>query len=324
MHAKSIVRKAASLISSVSLLAAMIPSAAFAGTLTDVTYTLHNQKISVGTVHEIRFTAESPVLSGGTITVTLPAGFTISGLDKTNSEITVSGTGSGTTLTSVSASGQVITAMTATDDIDADDDVTLRLGTNDTEITNPSSAGSYPITIQTSGGDSVGVSVAIINDGDVAVSASVIGSMSLTLADNTAALGTLSPLAIKTVTKENQIVVGSNAPGGFDLIPMAMSTLTSGSDTIALYESQTASSPGTARWGIKFTEVSHTGDAAIDTTYDDAGSYRLPLYTGPVPAVTSSGISSATYSVVYGANISSSTPAGEYTATVRYVMYGRF
>ncbi len=325
MHAKSLAHKAASLVASVSLVASMVPSAAFATTTpTNVTYGFYDNKVSENTAHQIQFTAAAVIPSGGTITITLPAGFVIGTLS-TDNDIEVSGTGVSTTLASVSKSGQVITATTASDDIEIGDQVSLNIGTDADKIANPGSVGSYPILIETSAGDSVTVSVAIVDDGDIAVSASVVGSMTLTVADNVADLGTLSPTAIKTVTNVNQVSVGSNAPEGFELIPLGLTTLTNGGDTIPFYDEQTVGTAGTAGWGIKFTEVSDSGtNATIDTTYDDAGSYRLPSYESSVPAVTASGITSAVYSVVYGANISSSTPAGTYAGEVRYIMYGRF
>lgn len=164
-----------------------------AANLTSVSDTLSDSDRGVPANHTIAFTAPTGLVTGETIVITFPAGFSVNGTGATGLDhqdidvLTASGTSyilgpsAATSTWGVATSSNSITLTTSTSSgaITAASGTafTVRIGTHsssqytgDTRITNHASAGSYEITIATPN-DSGSTRVAIIDD--VVVTASV-------------------------------------------------------------------------------------------------------------------------------------------------------
>ena len=126
-----------------------------------------------------------------------------------------------------------------------------------------------------------------------------------------------------TETEAHQIVASTNASNGYSIVVNG-TTLTYGASTItAIGATNTASSAGTEQFGLRMTASG--GNGAVSAPYSASG---FALDTAAFPdevAIDSDGDDvSTTYSVRYLANISSSTEAGSYAATLTYTIVAAF
>lgn len=175
-------RVVATLVASAVVLASLgfNVTRAQAANLVSVSDTLSDSDLSVDSNHRIQFTVptSSPgVIAGGTITVTFPAGFNLTGIDFADIDFAINGTDA--TLAAVATgatwgaavSGQVLTITSATGVVTANQTVVIEIGTNATfgtagsdRINNPGTAGSYEIVITAGTADTGRTRVAIIDD----------------------------------------------------------------------------------------------------------------------------------------------------------------
>lgn len=325
--------------------------------------TLSSQKISTASNHTLVFrTPTGAAELTDTITITFAAGFTLNSFDfadidlahsagsqssctgvSYSNEETLAGSASATAW-GASVSGQVLTLTAPTDGVGAaaiatNACVQIQIGTNattgatgDTQIANPSSAGSNTITVGGAFGDSGDIVVNILNDDQVTVSATVDESLTFTISDNSIGFGTLSSSAARyatgdtngsgSETEAHNIIVGTNAANGYTMT-LSGSTLTYGSATItAVGASNTASSAGTEQFGLRMSASGGAG--AVSAPYAAAGfAYDSAAFPDEI-ATSATASSDTTYSVRYLSNISSSTEAGAYTATLTYVATANF
>jgi hypothetical protein len=201
-----------------------------------------------------------------------------------------------------------------------------------TNATNPSSATSYVVSISGAFGDTGSITVPILTDDQVQVSATVAQSITFTISDNSIGFGNLTSANARYATGDasgsdsetgaHDLVVGTNATGGYTLT-LDGDTLTSGLNTIdSIGSSNTASSAGTEQFGVRFTASGGSGTVAAPYTasgfaFDDAAFPDTVASAGGASANT-------TYSARYLANITSNTEAGAYTATLTYVATANF
>lgn len=206
-------------------------------------------------------------------------------------------------------------------------------GSSNSQYINPTTSGSKTITLSVgSGADTGDVVVNILDDSQVSVSAVVDESLTFTISDNSIGFGTLSASddffasgdgnGSATEVEAHTLVVGTNAANGYTMTVNG-STLTSGGNTIdAIGSSNTASSAGTEQFGLRIDETGGIG--AVSAPYADTG-FALDTAAFPDEIASASGASAnTTYSVRYLANITSSTEAGSYTATLTYIATANF
>ena len=182
-------------ITAISLVATfgLIAGQALSAPLTSMSDVMSRQKIGVASNHTVTFTTPAGVdASSDTITLNF-TGFTLgsvafSDIDLTHgpstgletSETLVAAAAAGTWGASVV--GTIITLTPPTDaaagEIAANDKVIITIGTNASggaiQITNPSSAGAYAVTLAGNFGDTGGIGVPIVVDDQVAVTATVL------------------------------------------------------------------------------------------------------------------------------------------------------
>jgi len=320
-----------------------------AATLTSVSDTLSSQKINTLSSHVIRFTTPTGASDNtDTIIITFPSDFNFS--SKTIGTVTfthgaTTGLESTETLAAIpsttewgaafSGTANRVLTLTAPSDgvgaaaLAASDKAIITY--NSTNSTNPSSASSYITGITGLFGDVGSTTVNILNDDQVAVTATVSQSLTFSISDNSIEFGTLSASAAQyadnsagdaSEVEAHTIIVGTNASNGYTMT-INGSTLTSGADTItAIGSSNTASSAGTEQFGVRMTASG--GSGTVSAPYSAAG-FALDTAAFPDTIASASGASAnTTYSARYLANITSSTEAGSYTSTLTYVATANF
>lgn len=201
-----------------------------------------------------------------------------------------------------------------------------------TNSVNPSSPGSYAIAISGSFGDSGSITVNIITNSQVSITATVPQSLTFSISDNSISFGSLSAVSARyasgtfagqaTEVEAHNIIVGTNASNGYTMTVNG-NTLTSGGNTIsAIGNTNSASSVGTEQFGLRMSASGGTG--AVVVPYAASG---FAFNTAGLPdqvATSTSASANTTYSARYLANITSSTEAGAYTATLTYVATANF
>lgn len=330
------------------------PMTATAATVTSFTATLSRLKVSTAANQEIKFVTPTGVSSGGTITITYSGEWTLGSVAEddvdfatgssnnctsaTFTEQATNSTPSGATW-GVGKSGQVITITSGTGTVTADRCVRIRVGTNATssgtgvnQITNPTDVDDDDtVAVATSTGDSGTASVDIITDDQVVVTATVQPTLTFAISDNTIEFGNLSSsddtfadnsAGNATEVEAHTLAASTNAASGYN-ITINGSTLTDGLKSIdAIGTTNTASTPGTEQFGVRFTASG--GSGAVSAPYAASG---FALDTAAFPdEIAASTVASATttYSARYVANIGATTEAGSYTATLTYVATGNF
>jgi len=219
--------------------------------------------------------------------------------------------------------------------------VILRVGTNATgganQINNPATAGAYRMGVSGAFGDTGEVTVTIVADDQVAVSASVSQSLTFSISDFTIGFGTLSSTASRWATGDelgtgtadtvaHTMAASTNSGSGYN-ITVNGNTLTSGANTINPIGAAAAPpTTGTEQYGINLTYTGGSGTATAP--YNDATlpyTYAFDTAAFPDEVASSAGASAdTTYSVYYVANIAGATEAGSYTSTLTYIATGNF
>ncbi|MEN9881105.1 MAG: hypothetical protein RLZZ308_288 [Candidatus Parcubacteria bacterium] len=326
----------------------------FAAALSSLSDTQSSVKVSTLSDHTVQFVTPTGLSAGQGISITFPSNyatgtFAIANFDLATSTsatcsgftdaLIQSGAASGLTWGVTQATATVyITSGTAV--IPANRCVQIQIGSNATssangatQITNPTTPGSYAITV-IAGPDSGSITQNIITDDTVVISATVQQSITFTISTTTIYFGNLGSGAAKfasstntsgdaTETIAHTLGVSTNASTGYTLTVRGQ-TLTSqqsSSNTITAMGSSAASStPGTEQFGIRATVSGGTG-ATVDATYSAATSYGYDATatTSAVFATGSGATNTSTYSIRYVANIGGTTEAGTYVASVVYV-----
>ncbi|MCA9351987.1 hypothetical protein KC866_01155 [Patescibacteria group bacterium] len=300
-------------------LISMYAPVAFAAAATDLSDNMDRQKISEAATHVIGFTLPTALAASGTIDVTFPGSFT--GTAATSST-DWSAPSSNVVRYTDSGSGQ--SAGTAYS-------VTV------TGMVNPSSAANYSISISGSNGDTGSITVPILDDDQILVTATVDQALTFDVRDsddddNAVGFGSLSSGSItyantggtgsgsEVANGSSQFLASTNATGGYT-VNVEGETLTSGSDTITAMTSAAAPTAGQEEFGLSVDVVSGTG--TVSTNYAGTNYYLNPGVADTV--VTQTGpVSTETYGVNYVANIDGSTEAGTYTTTLTYTMTANF
>lgn len=314
-----------------------------AGALTSLKDDMSRLAQNTASNHSFSFTLAAPttIIQNETITVTFPAAFsaTLDGIDCGDIDIlddgvqeTMATTGGGCTAGASAWGASVATRVltltapsTSATYLDGSSVVNIRIGTNATEgatgntqIVNPATA-VYTIEIGGTFGDTGKIAVAIIDNDQIPVTASVNPSISLTVANTTLNLGVLDSGSIAT-SSENNIVIGTNAGNGY---------------TITVKDDGNLSNPGLYNTGASKLIASSTGTLSIgaegygancNKTSGDGTCSFADGATQNVTGLTLAGTTFAshgakpngntTYRIRVKASISSSTDAGAYSDTL--------
>lgn len=343
-----------------SLLGIMIPYAAFAAPLTYKSDTLTNQTKSEAATHTVDFLIPGDMMTG--FTITFPAGFDLGDIDYTDMSLEYSDDGqtscpaasytnsyllaatANLTKFGVAVSGQVVTFSPPIGPfppfIPAESCIKITLGDSTvgfTQIKNPGTAGDYIIELNIpNGGNAMSgnLAVAIIDDDEVIVTASIAETITFSISDNTIGFGPLSAsssryatgdgLGSGTETEAHNIVVGTNAANGYTMtVEGTTLTHSSGLYTVdAIGDTNTAPSSGSEQFGIRLQATGGVGEVAVP--YAASG---FALDTAGFPdelAFSDTSSADTTYSARYVGNIDSATEAGLYEAGLTYLATANF
>lgn len=320
-----------------------------AASLTSLSDNMSRLQASTAANHDIRFVTPSGggVASGETIELTFSADFTPGSvafgdidLQEGNSNNCTTAGWTDETLVaaapsssqfSASFSGNVLTFTSGggSATIAADRCIRILIGTNASggtnQITNGAVDDDDTIAIAGTFGDTGTITVDIITDDQVDITATVTQSITFSISDNDVEFGTLSAgddtfadnsAGNATEVEAHTLAAGTNASGGY-IIYVSGATLTSGGDTIdAIGGTNTASTPGTEQFGARYTASG--GSGAVDAPYAASG-FAYNGVSSPDNIASATGASATTtYSARYVANIASLTEAGAYSTTLTY------
>lgn len=193
-----------------------LPSLGFANAanVTSFSDTLSDSAPSASADHDIAFTmpAEgSGVANGGTIVLTFPSGFNISGIDLGDVDLLIDGSNKPQAEFSVGVASQDLTITIDTGDIGAGSSTQILIGNNatnegspDAQISNPAAEGSYEIDV-VAGSDTGSTRVVILDS--VTVTATVDTIFNFTV-DGVTSGGTVNGEAITGDTSSTSITFG--------------------------------------------------------------------------------------------------------------------
>lgn len=321
-----------------------------AASLVNLSNTMTSQTVSATSSHTMRFTTPTgAATSTATIVITFPASYDFTG--KAISSVSFThGASTGLEATETLAAAPTLTSWGAVFSGTANRILTLTPPTDGTgtavvapndrmiityssaSSTNPTTPGSYTISIAGGFGDVGDMTNVILSNNQVNIDAVVSQALTFTLSTTTISFGTLNSAAARFASstaaggaaevEAHNIVVGTNALNGYT-VTASGTTLTYGSSTInAIGSSNTVSAVGTEQFGLRASATGGIG--AVSAPYAAAG-FAFATSTFPNALATATGASAnTTFSLRYLANISANTEAGVYTGAVRYIATANF
>ncbi len=325
---------------------------AYAAAITSASDTLSSQKVSTLANHDIQFTSPTGVASGATIIITFPSDFSIAAaMDFTDMDVlddtvnaTLAASPSGATWGAVRTSATVITLTNGTTAVAGGSVIRIKIGTNATsqstgvrQITNTTTNGSKVIALSGTFGDTGNITVNILTDDQVAVTATVDQSLTFSISDNTIGFGSLVTANARfangaatgadgpTSASAHTLAVATNAPTGYN-ITYNGGTLDAGTPDIgvATITGDEDGTPGTEQFAIGFTT---SGNATIVSAYNQVTpNFNYSFVADVTTQIVSETVATATetISAFYLANITGTTEAGSYTSTITYVATANF
>lgn len=326
-----------------------------AASLTSLSDNMSRLKASTASNHDIRFVTPSGggVASTETVELTFSADFTpgsvafgdidfqegstnnCTSASWTDETLVAAGPSSSQFSAAWSGNTLIFTSGGASATIAADKCIRVLIGTNaaggTNQITNGAVDDDDTIAIAGTFGDTGTISVDIITDDQVVITATVDPSITFSISDNTIEFGTLSASTAKyadnsggdaSEVEAHQLAAGTNATSGY-VIYVSGPTLTSGGNTIdAIGGTNTAYNDDFEQFGIRFTVSG--GSGAVDAPYAAAGfaynGVSSPDNIGSATGATAT----STYSARYLASIASATEAGAYSTTLTYTATATF
>jgi hypothetical protein len=333
-----------------------------AASLTSLSDSMSSLKASTASNHEIKFVTPTGVAALGTIVLTFSADFTnVTNIafgdidfaegDSSNcstatfTEKTLAASASGATWGADGDSATTVTLTSGSGTVTAGRCVRVRIGTNavtgttgTNQISNGAADDDDTISISGTFGDTGTITVDIITDDQVSVSATVAQSISFSISDNTIGFGSLSSSGPRFATGDtsgsgsdsaeaHNLQVGTNAASGYT-VTYNGATLTSGLNTVSV-ASITNDADGTAGSEQFAIAASTNGDSTIASGYDHnavAGNRDWNFVASTTTTLASEAVPTATetLSMFYLANISSLTEAGSYATTITYTGTANF
>ena len=318
--------------------------------------------------HEIQFTTPTGVASTQTIEITLPTDFDgindpQGALDYTDVDLLIDNTPDGTcdgidqTLVASGAgvsewdavfSGTENRVLTLTSGgasavVGIGDEVCIKIGENATggtansQYINPTSSAAYTISI-VAASDSGDISVSIIDNDIVVITADITETISFAIDDYTVGFGNLTLATARFATGSapygsnppsvpaHHMTVATNGSTGYEITYLGATLTNQNNDTIdpATIVGDEDGTPDTEQFAIGFTT---NGNATIAAAYNQVSpnfnysfvaNTETPFVSEAVPTTTE------TISAFYLANISGVTPAGTYRTEITYVATANF
>jgi len=189
-------------------------------------------------------------------------------------------------------------------------------------------ANSIQVTLKTNNGtsdiDTAAMAVSLIASDQVAVTATVVPTLTVSLDTNTAALGTLD----NTHVNQAGIVqtVTTNAGGGYISLAKYNATLTAGTNTIPDTSGGTIVA-GTSEFGASSSQTGNTigvwSPTACETTVTTSNATALTAAYQDY-ALSATPVSSQTATLCFAASVAGTQAAGVYSSTITVVTTARF
>lgn len=313
------------------------PHVATAASLTVFSDTVSNLTTGVKAGHVIKFTTPTGITSGKTIVLTFDNSTSTTGV--VFSDVTVTAPGAITVVAGapgttnwgfVNTSSTVLTFTLGSSASVAPGAIVTITFNGLNKITN-GTAGTTTLRLTGTMADSGTLSMPIVTNGVVAVTAEVLSAISFTVSTNSINFGTLSSSAPRYANPSTgsatdvtafTMTAGTNASTGYTL-SVEGDTLKSGTtNTITANATNVASTAGSEQFGLR---MDATGSGVVSAPYTDAGFAYTGAVGVPATVATSAGASAATsYAVHYIANISALTESGNYSTAHTYVATGNF
>ncbi len=357
-------------ITAILFLVSIYPNKALAEPLEDRSDTMSrlgsSSAANVTSDHTIQFVTPSGVASGETIVIDFPSDFNGSthpsgALDYTDIDLFIDdvpdGTCDGTAQTIVGATPGVsdwlaefsgtdnrtltITSGGASAVVAAGYEVCIEIGQNaeggaaNSQYINPTTIGSFMIGLE-AGVDTGDVSVSIIANDVVVITAKVNETITFAISDYDIGFGVLSLSNARFATgtepygadgptpvSAHTMSIATNGSSGYDITYKGL-TLESGLDDIdvATITGDGDGVPGSEQFAISFTT---SGNATIASAYQQASSNYSFVETTETSFASETGpTATETLSAFYLANISGLTPAGTYSTAITYVASANF
>ena len=258
-----------------------------ASSITSASDTLSTSAPSASANHTLAFTTPNGMLTGQTLTLTFPAGFTMGSVGEDDTDILVNGLSSSTAAVAaagvwgVAAAGQVITFTTPTDSgVASATPIIIRIGTNAVDfgtganqISNPSATTSYAIDIGGTMSDSGQVRVAIVDQ--VVVSASVDTSLTFSVTGvNTGATVNGSPTTTVATSTATTLPFGTLPVGTSRTLAHDLAVTTNAAVGYTVTVEQTGA-------------LQSTTGATIDGFIDGANTVTPTAWVSPSAAIAS-------------------------------------
>lgn len=335
------------LVFGVILISAGFPFNVQAGYMTGMKDTMSSLKIGTNSSHKIEFAVASSVAlgSGKTFTITFPSGagqFDFTG--KTIGTLSISHGGvSGTSYSGTLAatpgaanqwgavfSGASSTVLTLTfptggNALSAGEKVIVTYSSVSSK--NPTTAGSYTVSLAGTAGDTGSILLNILNDDQVLVSATVQQTLSFSISTSTIGFGQLTPGTPKYANSAgtgstsdssaaHTIAISTNAAGGYSLSATG-TTLTYGTSTItAIGGTPAAANTGVEQFGIR--AVASGGSGTVVSPFNVSNQFAFTPGTSQNIAQSTGPSDATTYDLRYIANAISTTAAGVYSTAITY------
>ena len=172
--------------------------------------------------------------------------------------------------------------------------------------------------------DSSTFALALVADDQIAISATVDVTLSVSLSTNTAALGTLSTAQVSQSGVDT--TVSTSAAGGYISLASYNATLTSGVNTIADTSGGTIAA-GEAEYGVSSSQSGNTVTQWSPTACSTTGttSNATALSTTPKSFASASGsVSGQATTLCFLASIDATQAAGSYTSTATIVTTAKY
>jgi hypothetical protein len=358
----SFFKKTASVVTTLALVGGMaLPLfSVHAAQITTASDTLSTLKAGEAADHELKMVLPGGIISGSNMSVYFADGFDGSSVSYTDvdfavgdsnncssatfTEKTLAATASGSTWgadIALQGAEYALQIDSGTDVVAADRCVRIRIGTNAVtgvtgtdQIVNPATPNNdpgYSVYINSNGGtDITYIAIPILTDNEVQVTASVTPQISFALSENSLQFGTLTVGNDRYATNAGgntsetaglELTTSTNAANGYNITVLG-NTLTSTSGyTVDAIGGTPANLTSGEKFGLRANVTSGTGTPttpynSVDYAFTAGSAQQLVSATTPV--------NTTTIDVYYGANISATTQAADYSTTHTYVVTGNF
>ncbi len=271
--------------------------------------------------HVLSFTLPTALGLAEDIDVVFPAGFDVSAA--TLGTATPAATG-------ISIAGQTVTV-----DITAAQAAAQAYSITIENVTNPAATGSHVFAVNADNGDSGQITVFVVTDDQVLITAQVNQTINFAVSDNSIGFGDLDVANVRYATGDtlgalaeptsaHTLTAGTNATGGYTISVLG-DTLNGngGADTITRIGDADVLTAGTEQFGLDVDYASGGVALTIAAPFDAYGMTDSATVAETI-ASNAGPTADNIYDVNYVANIEALTEAGAYSTTMTYTMTANF